>query len=149
MTPIARIAAGLLVLIFVGAAAYAKFDKPEDAIEYRQAAMHLIGYQLKQLEAVVKGDVAFEKEAFAQSAGVLKMLATLPWEAMMVTGTDKGETTMSAAVFEKAAEFKEAAAAFESATAQLAGAADLDAAKEQFFAVAGNCKGCHGKFRTR
>lgn len=145
----AKTAVCLLALILVVAAAYAKFDKPEDAIAYRQAAMTLIGHELKALSPVVKGDAAYEKEAFAQKAGVLNMLAALPWEAMTTPGTEKGKTTMSGAVFQKADEFKAAAAAFEAATAQLAAAGDLEAAKAAFGSVAASCKGCHSQFRTR
>ena len=85
-------------------------------------------------------------------ADAVRMLATLPWEATMEPGTDKGDTTVSSAVFEKPDQFKKAAASFEAATAMLASTAkggDLDAIKAQFGKVAQNCKSCHRQFRKK
>ena len=136
--------------ILVTAGAAAQFDKPEDAIRYRKSVMVLIGQHFKQMGAVVKGKAAYNGQAFAANADLLKTLATLPWEAALVPGTDKGDTTLSASVFSKSDAFKETAAAFEAATAKLAEASrggNLDAAKTEFSRVAKNCKACHDQFR--
>jgi cytochrome c556 len=100
--------------------------------------------------AVVQGKSAYEKEAFSANADVVEMLATLPWEAAMEPGTDKGDTTLSSAVFDKPAQFKKTAESFQTATAKLAGTAktgDLDAIKAQFGKVAQICNTCHKQFR--
>ena len=142
----------IFILSFLFGAAYAQFAKPEDAIKYRQAAMVLIAQHFKRMGAVVKGTSPYDKEAFAANADVVQTLATLPWEASMAPGSDKGETTLNSAVFEKPDEFKKAASSFEAATALLASTAkggDLAAIKAQFGKVAQNCKSCHRQFRKK
>ena len=142
----------IFILSVVFGAAYAQFAKPEDAIKYRKAAMFLIAQHFKRMGAVVKGESPFDKEAFSANADVVRTLATLPWEATMEPGTEKGDTTVSSAVFEKPDQFKKAAASFEAATAMLASTAkggDLDAIKAQFGKVAQSCKSCHRQFRQK
>ena len=147
-----KLSVGLVVLVFASTAVYAQFARPEDAVTYRKAAMQLTAHHFKALGAMVQGKVDYNKETFASHAAVVKMLATLPWEAMMLPGTDKGPTTLSSKVFEDTAKFKAAASSFEGAAgqlAELAAAGDFSGAKGAFGAVAGNCKGCHSQFRTR
>ena len=70
----------------------------------------------------------------------------------MVPGTDKGDTTLNAAVFAQQAEFKAGAQTFEASTAKLVSVSeggDLSAIKAQFGEVAKSCKGCHKQFRTK
>jgi cytochrome c556 len=150
MKAITRITIFVLFVVFVFGSAYAQFAKPEDAIKYRKSVMFLIAQHFKRMGAVVKGESAYEKEAFSANADVVEMLATLPWEAAMEPGTDKGDTTLSSAVFDKQAQFKKAAESFETETAMLAGTAkggDLNAIKAQFGKVAQSCNVCHKQFR--
>lgn len=148
----ATVIALVLVVALVVGAAYAQFAKPEEAIKYRKAVMVLIVQHFKRMGAVVQGQAAYEKDAFSANAAAVQMLATLPWEAFMEPGTDKGDTTLSPAAFQQPAEFKKAAESFEADTALLAGAAkdgDLDTIKAQFGKVAQNCKSCHTSFRQK
>ena len=148
----ATVIALVLVAVLVVGAAYAQFAKPEEAIKYRKAVMFLIVQHFKRMGAVVQGKAPYEKDAFSANAAAVQMLATLPWEAFMVPGTDKGDTTLSPVVFQQPAEFKKAAESFEADTAMLAGAAkdgDLDTIKAQFGKVAQNCKSCHTSFRQK
>ena len=152
MKSIAKITIFVLFVAFGFGAAYAQFAKPEDAIKYRKSVMFLIVKHFKSMGAVVQGKAAYDKDAFSADAEVAAMLATLPWEAMMAAGTDKGDTTMSSAVFDKPAQFKKETESFEAATAMLAGTAkggDLNAIKAQFGKVAQNCKSCHTNFRKK
>jgi cytochrome c556 len=142
----------VLFVVFAFGAAYAQFAKPEEAVKYRKSVMFLIVQHFKRMGAVVQGKATYDKEAFSVNADAVEMLATLPWDAMMVPGTDKGDTTMSSAVFDKPDQFKKAAESFETDTAKLAGSAsggDLNAIKAQFGKVAQNCKSCHTKFRKK
>jgi len=142
-------------LIFVTVAvggAYAQFAKPEDAIKYRKSVMFLIAQHFGRMGAEAKGKASYDKEAFTRNAMVVETLSHLPWEAAMVPGTDKGDTTLNAAVFAEQAEFKAGAQAFEAATAKLVSVSesgDLSAIKAQFGEVAKSCKGCHKQFRTK
>jgi len=142
----------VFVLSFVFGAAYAQFAKPEDAIKYRKAAMFLIAQHFKLMGVVVNGKVPYEKDAFSANADVVQTLAPLSREAIMEPGTDKGDTTLSSAVFEKPEQFKKAAGSFEAAAVMLVKTArggDIGAIKPQFGKVAQSCKGCHRQFRKK
>ena len=152
MKSIAKVTIFVLFVVFGFGAAYAQFAKPEEAVKYRKSVMFLIVQHFKRMGAVVQGKANYDKDAFSANAAAVEMLATLPWDAMMAPGTDKGDTTLSSAVFDKPAQFKKAADSFETATAMLAGAAkggDLNAIKAQFGKVAQNCKSCHNNFRKK
>ena len=142
----------VLTAVFVFGAAYAKFAKPEDAIKYRKAVMYLVAQHFKPMGAVVQGKSVYNKESFSKNSEVVAMLSTLPWEASMEPGSDKGDTTLSPAVFKDKAKFMQAAKSFESDSAKLADIAkggDLGAIKAQFGVVAQNCKSCHQQFRSK
>jgi cytochrome c556 len=130
--------------------AYAQFDKPEDAIQYRQSVMFLIGQHFGRMAAVVKGQSPYDKAAFEQNAAIVDTLATLPWEAFMVPGTDKGKTGLKSSAFKEKDKFMQDAKKMEAETAKLAEMAqtgDLDAIKTQFGETGKSCKGCHEDFR--
>jgi cytochrome c556 len=149
-----KIQTKIIVLVVVGimmtGVAVAQFAKSEDAIRYRKATMVLIAHHFKQMGAVVQGKADYDQKIFAANAEVVKTLATLPWDAFLEPGTDKGDTTMSAAVFKKKNDFLKMAEAFQKDTALLAEAAqgaDLNGVKAPFNTVAQNCKACHKPFR--
>jgi len=140
------------ISVLVFGAAYAKFAKPEDAIKYRKAVMYLIAQHFKPMGAAVQGKADYDKESFSKDSDVVAMLSSLPWEASMEPGSDKGDTTLSPAVFKNKAEFMQAAKSFEGDSAKLAEIAkggDLGAIKAQFGVVAQNCKSCHQQFRSK
>lgn len=145
----------LVGLIFIAAAiggAYAQFAKPEYAIKYRKAAMFLIAQHFGRMGAMVQEKVPYNQEVFAQNAMLVETLARLPWEAVMVPGTDSGDTTLNSAVFAQPDKFKEVSQNFEAQTTKLVSAAqsgDLTGIKTQFGEVGKSCKACHSQFRTK
>ena len=150
MRPMSKIVVSVVLVVMLAGVAMAQFAKPEDAIQYRKSVMLLIAQHFKRMAAVMQGKADFDREMFAKDAEVVKMLATLPWKAFQEPGTDKGDTTMSAAVFEKKDDFMRAANALENDTTLLAEAAqgaDLNGLKAPFNAVAQDCKACHKSFR--
>jgi cytochrome c556 len=152
MKVIARVVVPVLIVAFVFGAAYAQFAKPKDAIDYRKAVMTLIGQNIKWMGAVVQGKADYKKDEFSTEADAVELLATLPWKAMTEPGSDKGDTTMTSAVFDKEEQFMEDANGFETAAAKLATAArggDLNAVKAQFGQVVKFCKSCHTEFRKK
>ena len=152
MKKLVRLSICLIFLVVAIGGAYAQFAKPKDAIKYRKSVMFLIAQHFGRMGAVVKGKASYDKEAFTRNAMVVETLSHLPWEAAMVPGTDKGDTTLNAAVFAEQAEFKAGAQAFEAGTAKLVSVSeggDLSAIKAQFGEVAKSCKGCHKQFRTK
>lgn len=84
------------------------------------------------------------------NAAIVETLMTLPWEAFLAAGSDKGDTTMKSSVLKDPAEFKNIAQEFQVAIGRLVSAAkgdDVDGVKRQFGNVAKSCKACHSQFR--
>ena len=138
-----------LVTGFLGVA-YAQFAKPEDAIQYRQSVMYLMSQHFGRMFAVIKGQSPYDKAAFEQDAALVETLATLPWEAFMVPGTDKGKTGLKSSAFKEKDKFMQDAKKLEAETAKLAEAArtgNMDASKAQVGETAKSCKSCHDDFR--
>ncbi len=132
--------------------AYAQFAKPEQAIEYRQGVMLVMAHHFGRIGAVVQDKVPFDKASVAKDAELVATLATLPWEAFMVPGAEKGKTHLKAEALKDKEGFKAAADATMAETAklaQVAAAGELDAIKTQFGAVGKSCKDCHEKYRSR
>jgi cytochrome c556 len=142
----------LFACALIASAVYAQFAEPEKAIAYRKSVMVVIAHHFRSMGAVVQGKAAYDEKDFAANAKVVSLLASLPWEAALTPGSDKGDTTLSPDVFSKEADFRKAAAAFETATSKLTAEAmqgDLGTIKAGFAAVAKNCKACHSAFRKR
>jgi adenylosuccinate lyase len=147
-----KIVALVLACALVAGVVYAQFAKPEEAIAYRKAVMTVIVHHFKQIGAVVQGKAPHDKADLAADADVLGLMATLPWEAILTPGSDKGDTTLNPTVFSKQADLMKMAESFESNTANLKAKAqegDLKAIKAGFGAVAQDCKACHSAFRKK
>ncbi len=130
----------------------ADFGKPEDAVKYRKAAMSLMGTHFKGMAAVIKGEKSYDKEAFTAEARLFNTLSSLPWEAFAVMGSEKGDTTMTAAALENPDKFKAETEQFQSAVKGYISAAesgDLGGIKSAFGEVAKSCKSCHEAFRKK
>jgi cytochrome c556 len=145
----------LVGVVFVAGAlggAYAQFAKPEYAIKYRKSVMFLIAQHFGRMGAMVKEKIPYRQEVFARNAMLVETLSHLPWEAMMVPGTDSGDTTLKSSAFVQQVKFKEVAQTFETQTTKLVSAAqsgDFSAIKAQFGEVGKSCKACHSQFRTK
>ncbi len=140
------------LLVGVFGAAHAQFAKPEFAIKYRRSVMFLIVQHFGRMSAMVNEKGSYNKEAFTDNAMVVETLSRLPWQAFMVPGTDKGDTTLKSSAFEQQAKFSELAQIFEKQSTDLvlkAKSGDFDAIKTQFGEVGKSCKACHSQFRSR
>ena len=143
----------LCFFLFVGAfsAVHAEFAKPEFAVKYRKSVMFLIAQHFGRMAAMVNEKASYSQAVFADNAMIVEILSRLPWQAFMVPGTDKGDTTLKSSAFEQQAKFSELAQTFEKHAADLATKAksgDFDTIKTQFGEVGKSCKACHSQFRT-
>ncbi len=141
---------GVLLVIGMSGLVYAQFAKPEEAIEYRQATMFLIGTHFSRIGAVIQGKKPYDQKDVLHNAQLVATLIKLPWDAFLTPGTAEGNTKMKPAVLEDPKSFKAHAEAAEKATAKLVQVAQtgkLEEIKSQFGAVAKNCKNCHDQFR--
>ena len=69
--------------------ASAQFQKPEQAIKYRQAAFTLMSSHFGRVSAMAQGKVPFDAKVAAENADILNTIAKLPFTAFG-EGTDKG-----------------------------------------------------------
>ena len=131
--------------------AAAQFQKPEDAIKYRQSVLTVMGNHVGRIGAMAAGRAPFDAKAAAESANIVKTLAGLPWAAFG-PGTEKGAPTRAKPeIWSDAAKFKAASEKMVGEVAKLDTAAkggSLDAIKSAMGAVGSSCKACHDDFRA-
>jgi cytochrome c556 len=140
-----------VVGVLLAGAASAQFAKTEDAVKYRQSVMSVIGTHFTRMGAVVKGEVPYSKDGFEKNASLVATLITLPWDAFMVAGSDKG-SGMKADALAKKDDFMKLATANQTEVAKLMAVAktgDINAIKPQFGAAGASCKACHDAFRNK
>ena len=144
--PFALAAAGLLL---ASGASAQSFQKPEDAIKYRQGAFRVLGAHFGALGAMANGRVPFDAQAASRHADVIALVSHLP-VAGFVPGSEKGETRAKPDIWLEQAKFKERADKMQDAVGKLAAAAktgNLDTMKAAFGPAAQTCKACHDDFR--
>lgn len=131
--------------------AAAQFQKPEDAIKYRQAALTLMGNHFSRIGGMVQGRVPFDAKVAAENAALVAALAKLPGAAFG-PGTDKGlPTRAKAEIWADTPKFLAAYERLLGDVAKLDAAAktgSLDALKGAFGSTAASCKNCHDNFRS-
>ena len=137
------------LLITATGVALAQFQKPEDAIKYRQSVMTVMANHFGRIGPVVKGEAPYNKDEVAKNAALVATLSTLTWQAYG-PGTEGGKGQPE--IWTDSAKFKTANEKFQSATAELNVAAqsgNLDNVKKAFGAVGQACKACHDDFRKK
>jgi cytochrome c556 len=130
-------------------AANAQFAKPEDAVKYRQSALFVMGNHFGRINAVVKGDVPFNKEEVIKNATLVNTMASLAWQGFG-PGTEGGRALPN--IWTEAPKYKSYQDKLQASTAAMLVAAqsgDLENVKKAFAAVGGNCKACHDDFRKK
>ena len=131
--------------------AAAQFQKPEDAIKYRQSALTVMANHFGRVAAMAQGKIPFDAKAAADNAQIVSTLVRLPFTAFG-DGTDKGAPNRAKPeVWSQNAKFKEASEKLIAEVAKLDAAAksgNLDQIKAAAGGVGGACKGCHDDFRA-
>lgn len=131
--------------------AMAQFQKPEDAIKYRQSSFVLMANHFGRIKAMIDGKVPFDAKVAADNAAVVEMMSKLPWGAFG-PGTDMGTTKALPAVWSEQAKFKEGADKMQVEAGKLVAAAktgNLDNLKAAFGGVGQTCKACHDNFKEK
>ena len=131
--------------------AAAQFQKPEDAIKYRQGAFTVMANHLGRIGAMTSGRAPFDAQVAAETAALVATLAKLPFTACG-EGTDEGlPSRAKPEIWKDAAKFKAASEKMATEIGKLDAAAkagNLDALKAAMGAVGGSCKACHDDFRA-
>lgn len=131
--------------------AAAQFQKPEDAIKYRQSAFTVMANHFGRVGAMAQGKAPFDAKAAADNAAIVLTMSKLPFVAF-VEGSDKGlPNRAKPEIWKDAAKFKAAAEKMQGEVVKFEAAAktgNLDTIKAAVGAVGGSCKGCHDDFRA-
>lgn len=131
--------------------AAAQFQKPEDAIKYRQSTLTVMANHFGRIAAMASGRAPFDAKAAAENADIVATLSKLPW-AGFGEGTDKGlPNRAKAELWKEGAKFKDASEKMVAEIAKLDAAAkagNLDQIKAAVGAVGQSCKACHDNYRA-
>ena len=75
------VSTGLLAAaaIVFAAPAAAQFQKPEDAVKYRQSALTVMANSFGRIGAMVNGRAPFDAKVAQDNAHIVATLSTLPW----------------------------------------------------------------------
>ncbi len=131
--------------------AAAQFKDADDAVEYRQGALHVLGNHFGRINAMVFGKVPFDAHAVQVNADIVAVMIKLPWAAF-IDGSGKGETDARPEIWAQPDKFKAAALKAEENADKLAAAAktgNLEQIKAAFGATGQSCKACHDDFRKK
>jgi cytochrome c556 len=131
--------------------AAAQFQKPEDAIKYRQSVMTVMANHFGRIGAMVKGTVPFDAKAAADNAAVVVTMSKLPWVAFG-EGTDKGAPNRAKPeIWKDQAKVKDLASKMMAEAEKFEAAAktgNLDNIKAAAGTLGGACKACHDDYRA-
>ena len=146
------LAATTATALFAALPAAAQFQKPEDAVKYRQSAMFVMGNHFGRMGAMVQGRVPFDAAQAAANAEVVSTMSRLPF-AGFVDGTSSTQKGGAAAnIWTERAKFDDGAKKMQEEVAKLLVAArsgNADQLKAAFGPVGQTCKGCHDNFRNQ
>lgn len=143
--PAAALVAGLVTAL----PAAAQFQKPEDAIKYRKAAMTVMATHFGRVAAMANGRVPFDAAAAQANADIVLTLSKLPF-AGFVEGTATGDTKAKPEIWSEPDKFKAGATKMQDEVAKLNVAAktgNLDQIKAAVGEVGKTCKSCHDNYR--
>ncbi len=144
--------AAAAVAAFLPLLASAQFAKTEDAINYRQSALFIMGQHFGRIGAMVNDKAPFDAAKAKESANVVSTVGKLPWAAFVAGSEKGGDTKAKPEVWEDPGKFSAAQDRLQVALPKLAAAAetgDKGKIKEAFTEAAGACKNCHDSFRAK
>ena len=144
--------AATLAGVVVSLPAAAQFQKPEDAVKYRQSAMFVMANHFGRIGAMVNNRVPYDAAAATMNAEIVATISRLPWAGFVdgTAGSTKGSS--SPKIWSERAKFDEGARKMQDEVTKLVAATrtnSLDQIKTAFGAVGQTCKACHDDFRNQ
>lgn len=131
--------------------ASAQFQKPEDAVKYRQGAFTVMAAHFGRLGAMVNGRVPFDAKVAQENATLVETLSRLPW-AGFGADTDMVASKAKMEIWKEKAKFDQGAEKMGTEATKLNAAAktgNLDELKKAFGETAATCKACHDSYRSK
>jgi cytochrome c556 len=145
------VASATVLASLVSLPAAAQFQKPEDAIKYRQSVLTVMANHLGRVGAMAQGRVPFDAKAAADNAAIVVTMSKLPWVAFG-EGTDKGMPTRAKPeIWKDSAKVKDLAEKMQAEAVKLEAAAksgNLDSVKAAVGDLGKACKACHDDYRA-
>lgn len=135
--------------IALSGAAHAQFQKPEDAVKYRQAAFTVMGNHFSRIGAMAQGRVPFDAKVAQENAAIVASMSKLPW-AGFTQNTEGIKSRVKAEAWMEMDKVRAGADKMMKAVADLEAATrtgSLDAVKKSFGDAAATCKACHDAYR--
>lgn len=126
--------------------------KPHHAVEYRRGAFEIIGWHFKQMGAMIKGTLPFDKVQFTKGSEMISLMSNVPLEGF-VKGTGIGEEKSTQAkhnIWKNFVDFNAKMVDFQKEAKTLADISktgEESAMKKQFENTAKTCKNCHDDYR--
>jgi cytochrome c556 len=145
------LAAATLAGLAVALPAAAQFQKPEDAIKYRQSAMTLQSHHLGRVFAMATGRVPFDAKVIGDQIDIVALLNRLQFSAF-IEGSDKGNTKALPDIWTAKDKWAAAVAKSQDDVQKLAAvghSGNIEQIKAAVGAVGQSCKGCHDDFRAK
>lgn len=135
-----------------GPSASAQFQKPEDAVKYRQSGMVEMANHFGRIGAMVNGRAPYDAAAATANAEIVATLSRLPFAGFVdgTASTEKGKA--SGKIWSDRGKFDAGARKMQEETAKLLAAArtqNLDNIKAAFGEAGKTCKGCHDEYRNQ
>jgi cytochrome c556 len=131
--------------------AAAQFQKPEDAVKYRQSGMFVMAQHFGRIGAMANGRVPFDGATATANADIVAAMSRLPFGGFVegTSSTNKGGA--AAKIWSDRAKFDEGARKMQDDANKLAAAArtnNLDNLKAAFGTMGQSCKACHDDYRN-
>jgi cytochrome c556 len=131
--------------------ATAQFQKPEDAVKYRQSTMTVMGNHFGRLGAMASGRAPYDAATATANAEVVAAMSRLHWTGFVEGTAGSAKGGAAAKIWSERAQFDEGGKKMETEVQKLVAAArsnSLDAIKPAFGEVGKTCKGCHDSYRN-
>ncbi len=136
-------------LLMTSLSAQAQFQRPDEAVKYRQSALFVMGQHFARVGAMATGRAPFDAAIAQQNMDVVMVMSELPW-AGFTPDTSGISSRAKPNVWTQKDRFDEASRNVRVALAELNDATrsgDLAAVRRTFGAAAATCKACHDNFR--
>lgn len=131
--------------------AAAQFQRPEQAVKYRQSVMALQNAHLSRLFAMTSGRVPFDAKLADENIEIVAMMNRLPFVAFIEGSEKVGNTRAKPEVWTEKDKFAAAAAKSQEDVLKLVAAGktgNLDQIKAATSAVGQSCKACHDVYQA-
>ena len=148
--------AGITLAIIMGivatTVALGQAARPDRSIKYRQAAMYVMNWHARAMNAMVKGDRPFDKDDFARRAAFVEEISHIPWEGFG-PGTETGaKTEAKPEIWKDPAKFKSEQEKLVTQAGKVVTAAksgDLAVIRGPFGDLMKTCESCHEAFTNQ